>query len=66
MIDPQDGDRAAIVVDLVEDTVRSSSSRPQAGELALEGMSNSPRVVNQCADQELDDGCCRAVGEVGE
>ena len=66
MIDPQDGHRAAVVVDLVDDTVRSPSSRPQAGELPLEGMSNPPRDVNERTDQELDDGCCRAVGESSE
>jgi hypothetical protein len=63
VIDPQDGHRAAIVVDLVDDPVRAPPSRPQAGELPLEGMSNPPRVVDERTDQELDDCCCRAVGE---
>lgn len=66
MIDPQDGDRAGIVVDLVDDTVRSPSSRPQAGELPMEGMVDPSRVANERTDEELDDGCCRAAREASE
>jgi len=66
MIDPQDGDRAGIVVDFVDDTIRSPSSRPQAGELPLEGMSNPSRLINERTDKEFDDGCCRAAREASE
>jgi hypothetical protein len=66
MLDPQDGHRAGIVVDVVDDTVRAASGRPQAGEFPLEGMSNPSWVVNERTDEELDDGCCQALRETSE
>lgn len=66
MLDLQDGHRASIVVDLVDDTVRAASSRPQVGQFPLEGMSNPSWVVNERTDEELDDGCCRALTETSE
>lgn len=66
MIDSQDGHRAAIVVDLVDHTVRSPSSLPQAGEFPLERVSHPSWVINERTDEELDDGCCRAVREASE
>jgi hypothetical protein len=66
MLDPQDGHRSGVVVDLVDDTVRSPSRRPQAGELPLEGMANPSWVIDERTDEEFDDGCCRAVREASE
>jgi hypothetical protein len=66
MIDPQNGHRSGTVVDFVDDTVRSPSSCPQAGEGSLEGMSNPSRVIDERTDEELDNGCCRAVREASE
>jgi hypothetical protein len=66
MIDPQHGQFALIVVDLVDDTVRAASSRPQAGELTLERMSDPSRILDESADEELNDGCCGAFRESSE
>jgi hypothetical protein len=66
MIDTQDGHRPGVVVDLVDDTVRSPSSRPQAGEFPLEGMSNPSRVIDEGTDEKLDNRCCRAGREASQ
>jgi hypothetical protein len=66
MIDPQDGHRSGIVVDFVDDTIRSPSSCPQAGEFPLEGMSNPSRVIDERTDEEFDNGCCRSGRKASE
>jgi hypothetical protein len=52
-----------LVVNLVNDSVRTSASRPHARELPLQLAADSVWVVGQGANHELDDGDSNATGK---
>jgi hypothetical protein len=66
MIDPQDCHGGCLIVDLVNNPVRSATSRPQSGELALERVPNSARRVDQRADHEFNDRGGGALGQASK
>ncbi len=66
MIDPQDDDRALIVVDLVDHPIRPSSCGVKPGKFALQTSADAMGVVDQGAQHELDNRSGCAFGESAE
>jgi hypothetical protein len=62
MVDPKHDDGGRLVIDLVDDSIRPTSGRPQAGKFASQRVTNSARVLTQRADHELDDRCSDSFG----
>ena len=58
MVDSVDVDDALVLVDPVDDAIRSNSRAVPAFELPAERMPNSVRVGDQTAEAELDHGPC--------
>ena len=63
MLDAEDDHQSLGVLDLVDDAVHAASSRAHASELALKRSTETMRVVEECAEHELDDCRCGAFGE---
>jgi len=53
--DAQDGYAFGLVVDPVEDAVRSAASAEGAGEFAFEGLADATRSGREVSERELDD-----------
>ncbi len=66
MVDPQHVDRMCVVVDLVDDAILTTASRPEAGQLAVQWMADASWVLDQAADKELDDRCGDGFGEASQ
>jgi hypothetical protein len=56
MIDPQHEDAVLLIVDLVDDSVRTTSGGPEPFKFALERMTNAVGVLAQRPKHELNDG----------
>ena len=57
MIDAVHDDEQVTLVDFVDDAVGPASCTAHCGEFPLEGAAYAVRVVKQCSEHELNDGC---------
>lgn len=63
MLDAVDDHESLGVVDLVDDAVHAASSRAHSRQLALQGATESMRILEECAEHEFDDCGRGAFGE---
>jgi len=62
VVDSEHRDPAILVVELVDHSVRASTSRPETLEVASKPVTDPLRIVSKRADHELDDGSGRLLG----
>ena len=62
VVDPQNRHEPGCVVDLIHNSVGTTSRRPQASEFALQRMTNTTQVLAQRSDDELHDGGSNPLG----
>jgi hypothetical protein len=55
VIDAKDAHDPLVVVEFVDDAIRTSARRPQTGQLPSQGMSHPSGVLRERPEQELDD-----------
>lgn len=57
MVDAQHGHDALLVVDAVQNSIRAAASAVNAGKLVAQLPPDAMWVIDQCASDEVDDGC---------
>ena len=65
MVDAEDHDFSLGFVDAVQHSVRAAPGRADARQVAAQLLAHSLRILEECARDELDDGCGDRSGQPG-
>jgi hypothetical protein len=63
VVDPEDDDGLALLIDFVDDAIVATPRCPTPGEFTLQRMANAAWVVDQWTQHELDDSGCDLLWE---
>jgi hypothetical protein len=66
MVDAEHPDGSSIVVDVIDDPVRTAARHPEASELSLEWVPDAARGVDEGSKHELDDRGCDTFGQTSK